>query len=385
MNNLTLHTPEGVRDIYNSEYESKLELLHQVFSTIKTYGYSPISTPTFEFFDTFSKEVGSCASNEMYKFFDREGNTLVLRPDITPSIARAAAMYFAESGTPCRLSYEGNVFINYHSLQGRLKESTQTGAELIGDGTIEADAEILAMAINSLKAAGLSEFQITVGHIDIVKGLIKACNFDEEKENLLKQYISNKNFFGAIEYLGQNNISKNLIDLFGCIGKIYSEPEDWAEFIELSKDYPVIMDALKYLADLYELLKLYEVDQYISFELGTISSYKYYTGIVFAGYTYKSGAPIVKGGRYDSLLSIFGKDAPAIGFAVYADQLLFALERQKAVTLATDKPIVACYKKNGYKEALAYATECRKNGAAVLLLAEGTQFEIDQDVKYFGE
>ena len=155
MKNLTLHTPEGVRDIYNSEYEQRLDVLYNLRKCFKDAGYMPISTPTFEYFDTFSKEVGSCKSNEMFKFFDRDGNTLVLRPDITPSVARAAAMYFSDIDEAVKLSYEGNVFINYHSLQGRLKESTQAGCEFIGDSSVDADAEVLTIVVNALKKLGL--------------------------------------------------------------------------------------------------------------------------------------------------------------------------------------------------------------------------------------
>ena len=91
-----LHTPEGVRDIYNDECEKKLILQDELLKVQKQYGYHPIQTPTFEFFDTFGREIGTTPSKDLYKFFDREGNTLVLRPDITPSIARCAAMYFGE-------------------------------------------------------------------------------------------------------------------------------------------------------------------------------------------------------------------------------------------------------------------------------------------------
>ena len=97
--------------------------------SLKGYGYHPIQTPTFEFFDIFGKEIGTTPSKELYKFFDREGNTLVLRPDMTPSIARAAAKYFMDEDMPIRLCYMGNTFINNSSYQGRLKESTQLGAE----------------------------------------------------------------------------------------------------------------------------------------------------------------------------------------------------------------------------------------------------------------
>ncbi len=328
MKNLTLHTPEGVRDIYNSEYERRLDALYNLRNCFKSYGYSPISTPTFEYFDTFSKEVGSCKSNEMFKFFDRDGNTLVLRPDITPSVARAAAMYFSETDGAVKLSYEGNVFINYHSLQGRLKESTQAGCEFIGDSSVDADAEVLTLVVNALKGLGLKEFEIGVGHIDVVRGLIDACNLSESQQEKLINFISNKNFYGAKDLLTNSNVSKSLIDLFDLTGKILNSPSEWKGYLEKAKKYKKVYDALEYLTKLYQLLKKNGVMDYISFELGMISEYKYYTGIIFTGYSYGVGEPLVKGGRYDSLLSHFGKDSPAIGFAITVDQLMLALERQ---------------------------------------------------------
>lgn len=328
MKNLTLHTPEGVRDIYNSEYERKLDALYNLRNVFRGYGYMPISTPTFEYFDIFSKEVGSCASSEMFKFFDRDGNTLVLRPDITPSVARAAAMYFSDSDSPVKLSYEGNVFINYHSLQGRLKESTQAGCEFIGDSSCEADAETLTIVVNSLKELGLNAFEIGVGHIDIVRGLIEACNLSEELEEKLISLIANKNFFGAKEVLESADVSEQIICLFDITGKIMNSPSEWSEYLDKARKYKKVFDALEYLTKLYNILEKNGVLDYISFELGMISEYKYYTGIIFSGYTYGTGEPIVKGGRYDTLLSHFGKDAPAIGFALSVDPIMFALERQ---------------------------------------------------------
>lgn len=327
MKNLTLHTPEGVRDIYNSEYEERLEALYNLRKCFKDSGYMPISTPTFEYFDTFSKEVGSCKSNEMFKFFDRDGNTLVLRPDITPSVARAAAMYFSDTDEAVKLSYEGNVFINYHSLQGRLKESTQAGCEFIGDSSVDADAEILTIVVNALKNIGLKEFEIGVGHIDVVRGLIEAANLDDVQEEKLINLISNKNFFGAKELLEQAEVSKGLIELFDITGKIMNSPKEWNSYLDKAKKYKKVYDALEYLTKLYELLSKNGVMDYISFELGMISEYKYYTGIIFTGYSYGVGEPLVKGGRYDTLLSHFGKEAPAIGFAITVDQLMLALKR----------------------------------------------------------
>ena len=165
MNKRLVHTPEGVRDIYGDEKTAKNIVEHLLHDKIKSYGYRDIKTPTLEFFDEFSKEVGTTPSKELYKFFDKEGNTLVLRPDFTPSIARCAAKYFMDENVPIRFSYRGNTFINTSDLQGKLKEVTQMGAELIGDASIYADAEMIAMTIESLYHAGLSDFQISIGNL----------------------------------------------------------------------------------------------------------------------------------------------------------------------------------------------------------------------------
>ena len=161
-----LHTPEGVRDIYNAECERKISLETKLQSVIRTYGFRDIQTPTFEYFDIFSEERGTVSAKHMYKFFDREGNTMVLRPDITPSIARCVAKYYKNETKPIRLCYLGNTYINNHSYQGKLKETTQMGAELINDPSIDADAEMIAMSIRCLLASGLTEFQIEIGHVD---------------------------------------------------------------------------------------------------------------------------------------------------------------------------------------------------------------------------
>ena len=223
-----LHTPEGVRDIYNGECDKKQRIEQELHQTFLSFGYHTIQTPTFEFFDVFNREIGTIPSKDLYKFFDREGNTLVLRPDMTPSIARAAAMYFGEETMPIRLCYAGNIFINNNSYQGRLKESTQLGAELIGDDSIEADAEILAMAVECLKKAGLEKFQISIGHAGFLKGLMEEAGLNEEQEEELRELISNKNFFGVEEFIGTLEIAEDLKELFSK-GYILEDSENMTE------------------------------------------------------------------------------------------------------------------------------------------------------------
>lgn len=382
MKNKLLHTPEGVRDIYNEECEKKLVLQSKLSHTLKSYGYHNIQTPTFEFFDIFGKEIGTTPSKELYKFFDREGNTLVLRPDITPSIARSVAKYFADEDMPIRLSYMGNTFINNHSYQGRLKECTQLGAELIGDNTVDADAEILAMVISSLKAVGLKEFQISIGHVDILAGLIAAAGLDEEQTERVRELIANKNFFGVEEEIEQTDIPQSLKELFGMLGMIYNQASDFAGACALAREYaadcPQILAALERLQALDEVLQIYGVDDHVSYELGMISNYSYYTGIIFAGYTFGSGEPIVKGGRYDKLLPYFGKDAASIGFAFTVDQLMSALSRQKIEIPMDYRNTLIVYEEAVKKTAIEKAAALRADGNAVeLILRDQTKTDAD--------
>ena len=367
MQNKRLHTPEGVRDIYNDECEKKHYILDRMRQVIQSYGYRFIETPTFEFFDIFGQEVGTTPSKDIYKFFDREGNTLVLRPDMTPSIARAASKYFPIETEPVRLCYEGNVFINNNSYQGRLKESTQLGVELIGENSVDADGEIIALVVNNLKAAGLEQFQISIGHADLFRQLMKAADFDAEAEETLRDLILNKNFFGVDEFLERHQVTDDLRSLFSMLGKMYASPKEWAGMKEIALRFPGVADALSYLQELYELLEVYDVTKYVSFELGLISSYSYYTGILFSGYTFGSGEPIVKGGRYDGLLSYFGKEAPAIGFALMVDQLLLALERQKIAISAGQEAEIILYTPQQRKIAATTAEELRNAGKIVRL------------------
>ena len=187
MNQKILHTPEGVRDIYGEECEQRQVLLGKLRHVLASYGYREIETPTFEFFDVFGNEVGTIPSRDLYKFFDREGNTLVLRPDFTPSIARAASRCYPEKGQPVRLGYVGKTFVNHQEHRGRLKENTEIGAELIGESAVDADAEIIAMATSMLLASGLKDFQISIGHVGFYESLVLEAGLDDETEEKLRK------------------------------------------------------------------------------------------------------------------------------------------------------------------------------------------------------
>lgn len=364
-----VHTPEGVRDIYGDEKEKKMEVERLLLERIHAYGYRDIQTPTFEFFDVFSKEVGTTPSRELYKFFDKEGNTLVLRPDFTPSIARCATKYFMEEQVPIRFCYQGNTFINTSELQGKLKELTQMGAELIGDASVEADAEMIAMIIEALYHAGLSDFQVSVGNLEYFKGICAKAGLDEETELTLRELISGKNYFGAEELLEEKKVDRKdrevllkTSDLFGSIRTL----EEAKRAVNNERSH----QAIERLSQVYQVLCDYGVEKYVSFDLTMLSKYNYYTGIIFKGYTYGVGDAIVKGGRYDALLSRFGKDAPAVGFTVVVDELLLAMDRQKLSFAKADERIRLFYREENFREQLKKARILRAEGKQVELLPE---------------
>ncbi len=364
-----LHTPEGVRDIYDGECERKLTLQNHLHEIMKRYGYRDIETPTFEFFDVFSREVGTTPSRDLYKFFDREGNTLVLRPDITPSIARAAAKYFNGETAPFRFCYVGNTFINNSSYQGHLKETTQLGAELIGDNSVDSDAEVIAMTIESLLRAGLKEFQVSIGHVEFFGSLLREAGIHAEVAKELRRLISNKNNFGVEELLEEQQIPENLKQLFIQLPKLCGDMEVLETARTMTHNEGALA-ALNRLEEIYNILCIYGIERYVSFDLGMLSKYMYYTGVIFRAYTFGTGDAVVKGGRYDSLLGHFGKEAPAIGMVVVVNQLLNALERQKIAVPSAKTPVLLHYSKENREETLRKAEALRHEGVYVALVPE---------------
>lgn len=360
------HTPEGVRDIYSRECSEKHELKNRIRKVFQGYGYQEIETPTFEYFEVFSREVGTVPSRDLYKFFDREGNTLVLRPDFTPSVSRACATYFSPEQEPVTLFYTGQAFVNSSSYQGRLKETTQMGVERMGDDSTEADAELLAMTIECLLASGLREFQVSVGQVDYFKSLLAEADLEKEDEEQLRSLISEKNYFGVEELVGKKKLSPELSRVFEELPHLFGTREVLDKARQLTGN-PSAVQAVERLEKIYEILKLYGYEKYVSFDFGMVSRIQYYTGIIFQAYTYGTGEPLVKGGRYNELLKHFGTPAASIGFVIVVDSLLLALSRQKIETFREEAPYILTYTEETFEETVVKAQRLRKEGRPVAL------------------
>ena len=366
MANKLLHTPDGVRDIYGVECTRKAAIQNRILEIFHLYGYQDIETPTFEFFDIFNESRGSVKAKEMFKFFDRDNHTLVLRPDETPAIARCVTKYFTEEDMPLRLCYLERTFINNTSYQGRLKEAAQTGVELIGDDSSDADAEILAMVIRALKAAGLTEFQVELGEVDFFRGLLEEAGMDEEMEEKLRELIENKNYFGVEELVIEQPIPQELKDAFLKLPELFGSLEEIQAAREFTKN-PRALRAIDRLEEVNRILEYYDLSEYVSYDLGMLSQYQYYTGIIFKAYTYGTGDYIVNGGRYDKLLVQFGKDAPAVGFGISVDDLMLALSRQKIDTPVRVVNTMILFEPESREQAIQLAKHFRDTSMPVQL------------------
>ena len=366
MANKLLHTPDGVRDIYGVECTRKAAIQNRILEIFHLYGYQDIETPTFEFFDIFNESRGSVKAKEMFKFFDRDNHTLVLRPDETPAIARCVTKYFTEEDMPLRLCYLERTFINNTSYQGRLKEAAQTGVELIGDDSSDADAEILAMVIRALKAAGLTEFQVELGEVDFFRGLLEEAGMDEEMDEKLRELIENKNYFGVEELVMEQPIPQELKDAFLKLPELFGSLEEIQAAREFTKN-PRALRAIDRLEEVNRILEYYDLSEYVSYDLGMLSQYQYYTGIIFKAYTYGTGDYIVNGGRYDKLLIQFGKDAPAVGFGISVDDLMLALSRQKIDTPVRVVNTMILFEPESREQAIQLAKHFRDTSMPVQL------------------
>ena len=376
-----LHTPEGVRDIYNVECGKKLALESRLKKVFHMLGYHDILTPTFEYFDVFRKEIGTIPSRELYKFFDKEGNTLVLRPDFTPSIARAAATLFQEEQLPIRLCYTGSTFVNHSSYQGRLRETTQMGAELLGDDSVEADAEMLALVIESMLTIGLKEFQLTVSNVDFLQSLIEDADLDEDARERVRELITNRNFYGVEEYLESIQVKRSSKEAFGKMNELLGGVDILEKAKNIAPNSKGVM-ALRRLEKIYEILKLYGVEKFVTYDLSMSGTYGYYTGIIFRGYTYGTGDAIVKGGRYDHLVEKFGKKSASIGFAIVIDELMRALIRQKIRIVYTRKNTIVLYDEGRLREAIALAKDFRRKAKNTELVKKSKDKLLEAYVEY---
>lgn len=362
--NQLIHTPAGVRDVFGDEYERKNLLMGKINRLFGMYGYRYIQTPTIEYYPVFDEDKGTMHGSKLFRMIDADGHTLVLRPDFTPSIARAVTMYHKDEKLPIRFCYRGNVFLNNTTYRGRLNESTEMGVELINYDSPEADAELIALSVEIMKAAGLRDFQISIGNVAYYNALTKEAGLDEDTVVQIRHLLSTRNQFGALELIEKQDmdseVKKTLLELTQLFGDV--SVLEKAEKATSNSDAKKAIERLK---AVYDILKEYGCSENITFDMGMLSDYSYYTGIIMQAVTYGSGDAVIKGGRYNRFIEKFGKQAAAVGFTTLVDSILMALQRQGLAEEIKKDRIMILYSEETSKKAIDYAMRYRAEGQKV--------------------
>ncbi|XEC94842.1 ATP phosphoribosyltransferase regulatory subunit [Paenibacillus tarimensis] len=313
--------PIGVKDYLPHEVSRLRHIERQVLDCMRSWGYEQIMTPTMEYYDTVG--IASATSDQkLFKLLNNRGTTLVLRSDMTGPIARVVASLLKESPFPHRLSYHSNVFRAIEEEAGREAEFFQTGLELVGDPSADADAEVVALAIASLKAAGVDRFKIAIGHVGFLNGLFEeTLNGNLEAQEQLKACLLGRDYVGYREQLRRLELNESLQQELEGILRLRGGQEICEQALQLSGN-PTAQNSIRHLCEIWEVLKAYGVCEHVLIDLTMIGDFTYYTGMTFEGYAADLGFPVVSGGRYDNLLKQFGRPAPATGFALKTTRIL---------------------------------------------------------------
>jgi len=387
-----MNIPKGLNDLLPEEVLRRRFLEDKISQVFKEWGYQEIITPVFEFYETLSQSAGSIMKKGMIKFFDREGNIIALRPEMTTPIARVTSTKLKRELKPLRFYYISNVFRHNDLKMGERKEFNQAGIELIGVNSKEADVEVIALAVETLKNSGLKKFFIDIGHINLFNGIMQSIKIEEERKLQIREAILNKDFVLLERILSSSDIRNDKEKEFILKMPTLRGKEEILEEAEKILSNRLSISALKEIKGIYNILRSYGLEEHILIDLGIIRDFDYYTGIIFEGYTDYLGFPICGGGRYDSLCLKFGENLPATGFAIGLERLIMALERENVNVLNLKRPeqYVLYYQKSedNFRKALAVAKDLRKKGLIIELevgkrtFAEVLQYARSKGIKY---
>jgi len=368
MKNLKLHTPGGLSDLLPKAYRIKHAVERRLETVFERYGYAFISSPTLEYVEVFEGK-GSIPITEMYKLGDRNGDMLALRPDMTPVVARMAVTHnLVKDNMPLRACYIEKAFRNHEHLQGRENEFTQAGAELIGIASPEADAELIALAVQGLQATGLINFRVDIGHVGFLPGVLAGLEvvLSEIDRKAFISHMFSRDYVAAeiLAAKAKHVVPSGLLlcDLSQLTGGI-----DMLAQVKLVISNPQALAAIQYLEKVYAVLQDQGLDKHILFDLSMTGQLDYYTGVIFKGYAKGSGATVVDGGRYDRLLGAFNvkensRPIPAVGFGIKIEGIIDALAAQGMTFKDESTDTLLAYQENARSVALTTGDIMRKQG-----------------------
>ncbi|WP_068612899.1 ATP phosphoribosyltransferase regulatory subunit [Paenibacillus tuaregi] len=364
--------PAGVRDYLPYAVERLRAIERSVLDCMKGWGYRQIMTPTMEYYDTVGV-ASSTSDQKLFKLLNNRGTTMVLRSDMTSPIARVVSSLLKEEPLPIRLSYHANVYRAIEEEAGRESEFFQTGVELVGDDSPEADAEVVALAVASLRAAGVSTFKIALGHVGFLNGLLEeAVPGAEEARELLKQGLLRRDYVGYRETVSRLDVSAEQKEELQGILRLRGGREVCSEAKQLSSS-KLAQDSIDHLCRVWDALEDYGVAEHVLIDLTMIGDFSYYTGLIFEGYAAELGFPVCSGGRYDNLLQQFGRPVPATGFALKTNRILDGVD---GIQTERELPVLVQYTAEGRKAALQEASRLRSSGGIVVTRHVHTQDDL---------
>lgn len=355
--------PDGVEDCLPAECCIKRNIESALRGAFIASGFDEVETPTYEFYDVFQSGVGAYMQESMIKFMDAKGRILVLRPDITVPIARLSSTRMDLKSA--RLFYIQNSFAAALPAIGRAGEFTQAGVEFIGDDRCSADAEVIALAIKSLKTCGLDTFTIDIGQVAYFKALIADLGLEEAQADRLRHAVDSKDLIAVEATADDLKLNAEKKAQIKALPDLFGGPEVFEKALLLT-DNPQCAAAVENLRTVYEQLDEYGLSRYLSIDFGMLHDIAYYSGIIFRGIAPAIGFPVVSGGRYDELLAKFGRPVPATGFALGIKRVMIAMERQGLLRGGYDTFAVVSGDKGCSGKAYAYAEALRAQGKRVL-------------------
>ncbi|MGI5920379.1 MAG: ATP phosphoribosyltransferase regulatory subunit [Syntrophomonadaceae bacterium] len=320
--------PRGLRDLLPEEVKRRRAVERKAVQLFSSYGYEEVITPTIEYLEVVEAGSGGNIREQLFLFMDREGGILSLRPEITTSIARLAAIHLQDATLPQRLFYIANVFRHVQPQLAQYREFWQLGVELLGAPGPWADAEVITVAVKALREFGLTNFKVSLNQIGIFNSLLDNSGMTPDDKKIVRHLVETKDLVELSRVLEKLPVDDRLKDtisrlpvLHGDIGILNKVP-----YIESNRN---AAQAAAELLDVYEALKIFHVEDNIVIDMGVLRGLDYYTGVVFEGYSPDLGYGLLGGGRYDNLLGQFGFACPATGFAVGMDRLALVLDNKE--------------------------------------------------------
>ncbi len=312
-----------MRDLLPPASGARLRLRQKLVESFRLYGYDLVVTPAFELAEVIEGGIHSVDRRELLRFVEPEtGEVALLRPDITPQIARIVATGLRDRPAPYRLCYEGSIFRRRRGRARKQQQISQAGVECIGLPGPDADVEVIELAIRALEAAGLERFHVELAQVGLGRAALEAVPAPARES--VVEAIARKDELALAAALEAASVPKSdRKPLLALIG-LYGGPEVLGR-ARKALPGPAMQRALDALARIVDRLGDAGLGPRIGVDLGELRGQSYYTGTSFTLLADGPGEPLGAGGRYDNLLSAFGAAQPATGFALDVDNVDWAL------------------------------------------------------------